>query len=164
VHMAYYRFEIESPFTPTEVISKIQAVTKSPEGFFGSLKKGFFPFDKPLVPFVGRVDIESFQIHRDIRYRNSFLPIISGRIESTPTGSHVRVTMRMHLLVSLFMVIWFSGVASAIWASAFGSKLQSTAGLVAPIGMFAFGIFLVSLCFFPEAIKAKKIIEAALKK
>jgi hypothetical protein len=162
--MAYYRFEVESSLLPAEVESKVRAITRDPDGFLGSLKKGFFPFETPLVPFIGHVDSESFQIRRDIRYRNSFLPIILGRVEATPAGSHVRVTMRIHIFVAMFMSIWFSGVGFAIWATTIGGKSHGTFSFGGPLGMFAFGIALVSFCFFPEAMKAKKIIETTLKK
>jgi hypothetical protein len=45
-------------------------------------------------PFIGSVQDHSFRIRRDIRYRNSFLPLVWGHIVPTPTGTRVIVTVR----------------------------------------------------------------------
>lgn len=57
-------------------------------------------------PYQGKVVGNSFNISRIISYRNSFLPRISGSIETTFSGSLIRVKMRPHVAVIVFMCIW----------------------------------------------------------
>lgn len=56
--------------------------------------------------FNGKVSDENFKIHRNIRYRNSFLPILCGSFEHHPAGTLVSVRMRLHYLVMAFLVFF----------------------------------------------------------
>ena len=48
-------------------------------------------------PYQGGVTPAEFKIARVINYRNSFLPMVIGRIRSEPVGSVVEVILRPHL-------------------------------------------------------------------
>jgi hypothetical protein len=120
-----------------------------------SLFAGWGSRDPGCLPFIGTVYEDSFRVRRDIRYRNSFLPMVWGRLESIPSGTRVFVTMFIHPLVALFMVFWLGMVAH--WAS------RSSPGSFIVWGMFAFGIVLTAAGFFPEAIKAKNLITKAVQ-
>jgi hypothetical protein len=114
-----------------------------------------WPFGIPVTaPFIGSVSDDWFKIHRDIRYRNSFLPMIRGRVTPNGFGSRVDVTMSLHPLVGLFMIFWLGGVG----LSAFAIRSASS---VIPVGMFIFGAALTAAGFFPEAMKAKQLISNA---
>jgi hypothetical protein len=57
--------------------------------------------------FEGVVSRTRFTIVRIIQYRNSFLPVITGTIKPRPQGgTRIEVTMRLHWLVTAFMIIW----------------------------------------------------------
>jgi len=60
--------------------------------------------------FVGHVDDERFRITRRIAYRNSFLPIVSGKVDATPTGAHVRVSMKPHTFMIVFAAVWVAAL------------------------------------------------------
>jgi hypothetical protein len=117
------------------------------ELFFGRKQK----VGDPL--FVGSVRGMSFSIRRYIQGgRNSFLPLISGRLLSIETGTRVKVTMFIHPLSATFTAFWLAGVG---WSALKGHSLI-------PAGMFIFGIALMFGCFVPEVIKAKRLLVAAL--
>lgn len=67
--------------------------------------------------YQGSLDQGRFNITRIISYRNSFLPVIQGEVQPEVNGCTVRISMRLHLLVLVFMLIWFGGIGlSAITA------------------------------------------------
>jgi len=143
----FYRFQIEVN-VPTQVVAeRLRSIVREKPGFWESMA---WMSRGPASPaFVGTVQDDSFKIRRDIRYRNSFLPLIRGRIVPTGTGTRVSVTMFLHPLVAVFMTCWL-GIAGNI-ASA------SPVPLV-PWGMCIFGVALTIGGFFPEALKAKRLI------
>ena len=106
-------------------------------------------------PFIGTVQDDSFRLRRDIRYRNSFLPLVWGRFISTPTGTRVSVTMFIHPLVALFMAFWLGMVG-------YGALKDRSTPPVVLWGMFIFGLALTAGGFFPEAIKARRLISATV--
>lgn len=109
--------------------------------------------------FIGKIENDSFKIHRNISYRNSFLPNICGSLEPHPLGTKVSIRMRLHLLVIAFLIFWifqavkftlpFSGI---IWAD---------------IGQLVFlvgaPLLMTYLAFWFEAKKAKIILEELYK-
>ena len=60
--------------------------------------------------FNGEILEESFKIQRNITYKNSFLPVIIGKIKETENGSEIYIKMRLNHLVKGFMTFWFSFV------------------------------------------------------
>src|SRR5262245_27107479 len=74
------------------------------------------------TPFVGRVDGGTFKFHRVFFGRNSFIPIISGRIVQGEGGAVVQGTMRLHLAVAAFMVVWMSMPLAALVSLLTGSS------------------------------------------
>jgi hypothetical protein len=113
-------------------------------------------FDIPArAPFLGVVQDESFKIRRDIRYRNSFLPILRGRLTAHGLGTRVSVTMALHPLVAIFMGVWLGMVGFGIF------RVPSSHSLI-PVGMFLFGVALPLAGFIPEAVKAKRLLSDAL--
>jgi hypothetical protein len=70
-----------------------------PPGLKGALREWARPLDAPISKFVGRVDSSSFKLRRNIRYRNSFLPVIRGYVMPTATGTDVQVRIVAPALV-----------------------------------------------------------------
>jgi hypothetical protein len=150
--MPIYRFQIDVNAPPQVVAERLKSIVGEEPGFWGSM--AWRSRGSTDSSFVGTVEDDSFRIRRDIRYRNSFLPLIWGRITLTGTGSRIYVTMFLHPLVALFMVFWL------VMAGNFALNLQPPS-LVA-VGMFIFGVVLTVAGFFPEAIKAKRLISEAV--
>lgn len=107
-------------------------------------------------PFIGSVQAESFAIRRDIRGRNSFLPRIKGRIIPAPTGSRISMTMFIHPFTALFMIFWLGIVGN-------GALMATSRTALIPWGMFIFGVALTAGGFFPEALKAKRMLSALFR-
>ena len=73
-------------------------------------------------------------------------------------GAHVRVTMRMHVFVQLFMAIWMMGTtAGALLISLASLRHRSVVGVVA-IGLPVAGFALMGFSFRYEARKLEQIL------
>jgi len=121
--------------------------------------------------FMGEVGEGRFSLQRDINYRNSFLPFITGSIAPSQTGagSDVTVDMKMHKLVTIFTGFWLlmvSFFAVVVLIAAANGKASLKPGEVFPLFipflMLAFGITLSQVCFRIEAKKAEKFLRSTL--
>jgi len=140
-----------------EVITRLRKNIKEKKKFFDRS----YHFDNFSQPYAGTLKENDFKISREINYRNSFLPVISGRVEQERKGTIISIKMRPHLAVLIFMVFWFSGVS--IGALAFtlpvltGGDFEG-ASLI-PVGMLVFGYLLTTLGFKYESKKSRKFFE-----
>ena len=130
---------------------------------FGSRieKQQWMRFSRGGSRFQGSFSSNSFTMSRIIGYRNSFNPIILGKVEPLGEGSFIRLIMRPHMAVSIFMSIWFSGVFIGVGAVTFGffsGKTPAHPMLLIPFGMLLFGVALVSGGFWFEASKQKSML------
>lgn len=66
--------------------------------------------------FTGNVDGYRFVIHRKMgRFeRNSFVPIIKGNIENHPQGAEIKLIIRLHLAVAVFLACFSAGVLYSV--------------------------------------------------
>jgi hypothetical protein len=159
--MPLYRFELVSALSEPAVMERLRLLTRPKRGFWESIRDAFRRPEASWPPFVGTVSKDGFRVYRDIRYRNSFLPIVSGRVEQTSDGTRVSVAMYLHPLAALFMLFWLSAVAIGA-VSAYAK--HGLAGASIPAGMFVFGVALVCGGFFPEAFKAKKLLRDGINR
>jgi hypothetical protein len=115
--------------------------------------------ESPDLPFLGEVKEGSFKIWRDIKGRNSFLPLMHGEVIPAHRGSRVKVVMIPHAAAILFIFFWLA------YAVFFGIGAVSPDEWMAPevVGLVVFAIGLVAFCFFPEALGARKILEEKLR-
>jgi len=74
------------------------------------------------------------------------------------------VTMFLHPLVTVFMIIWFSGLGYGIVKLWVHRNEAVPFAILVPAAMFLFGVALMLVCFIPEAIKAKRLLESAVDK
>lgn len=152
--MPFYRFEIEVNAPPPAVVERLRRIVRGKLSFRESLRQSF-PFNQAEgALFIGSVMDDCFKMRRNIRYRNSFLPIIRGRIASYGVGTRVSVTMFLHPIVAIFMIFWLGMIASVAVSHPTASPIQW--------GMLAFGIALSVGGFIPEVIKARRLISEAI--
>jgi hypothetical protein len=157
--MAFYRFQFHSRLGAQAVLERIQSLTRDPPGFGQSFKESFGWRPAAVPPFIGKAEGSNFNLHRDIRYRNSFLPRIRGHIDVDAEGTRIDVTMHLHPFAFVFMLFWLGGVGLAgIAMLSHGRPPQS----LIPLGMFAFGVALTLGGFFPEAFKARRLLEQGI--
>jgi hypothetical protein len=160
--MPFYRFQIQSRLTTETILVRIRALVRESPGFWQSVREslGRRPDDSP--PFIGRVEGNRFRMRRDIRYRNSFLPQVHGSVVPNPVGANVKVTMYLHPLVVGFMLFWLGTVGLGALVG-FTNQRESMGPALIPAGMFLFGIGLVVGGFYPEAYKARRLLEQGIR-
>lgn len=150
--MPFYSFNLDVDMPPQAVAERLKSIVGQTPGLLESM--AWRRRDPGGPAFIGTVSDSSFRMRRDIQYRNSFLPLIRGRFGAIGTGTWVSVTMFIHPLVALFIVFCL-GVALSV-------ALSDQAGSWMGWGFFAFGIALTAAGFFPEAMKARRLISEAL--
>ena len=61
---------------------------------------------KDAREFRGEIRENSFRIVRRVQFRNSFAPILEGRVNSIDGGSELSVAMFVPTSVLLFVIVW----------------------------------------------------------
>jgi hypothetical protein len=108
--------------------------------------------------YEGTVDRNGFEITRIIGYRNSFLPVISGRIKATESQTVITITMRLHLFVRVFLTIW-CGMAILFLVIYITKSIQERLfdpATLLPIALLIFMYSLTTRSFKMESKKAKE--------
>jgi hypothetical protein len=154
--MKYLPFEnitYKTKLTPHEVMERIQRVVE-PERSFQLFRASRARREKPYQGFVYR---SSFLATRNIQYRNSFNPTISGTIAQEGDHTIVNVKMRLPLFVSAFMAIWCGGVLFAVVMIVIRSFQENKfhSMMFVPLLMLVFGYGLVTGAFKFESIKSR---------
>lgn len=149
----YENFTINTSLHPEIVRQKLLAVVEPRKAIRWNINN----YGKP---YEGEVGDHSFEINRIINYRNSFLPIIKGRIYPEGMGSKIDIKMAMHPFVIVFMSIWL-GIVGNIWilaaiATIAEGKFESS--ILAASGMLLVGLLLPLIGFKPEASSSKQFL------
>lgn len=151
--MTFLPFEtiiIDTPLTKEETISNLRSNIER--------EKTFCLWNKSdTKAFEGQLTTNEFEIKRIISYRNSFLPIIKGRIETFGTGTRLTVNMRLHVAVMTFMAVWFGFVGLFFIASLSSLEDRSDTSLF-PLGMLLFGYPLTMGGYLFESYRTKEIL------
>ena len=97
--------KFSSPYSPELAASKLsQQITETPILFFPVCEDSL----------IGKVKVKGVKLQWVMRgMRNSFNPIFKGNFRSTPTGSELIGTYRLSRFVTLFLCVWFGGLAAA---------------------------------------------------
>lgn len=164
--LPYHHLTINTPLTPAQVHQKLNEVIE-PKKLLRSR------FSKDHKAYQGTLKDNKFEVSRIINYRNSFLPLISGKIEPDLGGSVINITMKPHIFVIIFMLIWLSTTGGffllSIIAFLLGSGFAEITGpapwmaIVGPAFMFIFGYALFTGGFRFEANSSIKFFETLFK-
>lgn len=122
-------------------------------------------------PYEGKVSTTSFTMNRIIDYRNSFLPVIRGKIISLAGQTRVEINMRPAAGPLIFMSIWlgFVGVICisllTVAVIHFNEVFKNgvNGATVIPFAMLLFGILLQKFAFRSESKEAKRFLATLLK-
>lgn len=117
-------------------------------------------------PYRGAVTGLSFRMIRNINYRNSFIPVIRGRVTCISGQTQVMISMRPIGFIIVFMAFWLglTGlVCIGILLSGilqFRQIIQSgfTPAVIIPFIMFAFGSGLFLYGFKSESTESKQFL------
>jgi hypothetical protein len=158
----YSRQTIETRLSVTQALERLARVIRPPHSRWEAVEAGLSWEEEAVPPFVGRIDGNHFIIRRVIRYRNSFRPLISGRVAPVVSGSRIDIVLRLTAPVALVMGVWlamaFAAAAAGVWHSLRTSEARGLLALAFPV----FGCGLVTLGFIPEKRKAIKLLTDAL--
>ncbi|MGM9496707.1 hypothetical protein BH720_000690 [Desertifilum tharense IPPAS B-1220] len=117
-------------------------------------------WDIPDKPYEGEIGDRTFRISRILNNRNSFAPLIIGRIKEQGTGSQIEIEMKLHPFVKFFILFWLGavGIGCIGVAIAILSRQRFELPLLIPYGMFIFGALLPFVGFKPEAHRSKQFL------
>ena len=148
----YKQFVIDTAYSP-EQLQNLLAQAVMPRR---SWAERFRPAAKP---FEGEVTADGFRISRSINYRNSFLPVITGRFSASDRGTRIEIRMSLHPAVVIFAFVWLSGVGSCALISV-GSWFTGNfeTGSLIPPAMLVFFYVMVMGGFQWEANQAEPLL------
>ena len=98
----FRKIVISSSLTEVELLNRLSEMVDLEKSVF-SLK-----YANPSKKYVGKVEGKTFKIYRKIKGRNSFIPIIQGTIIDNIAARNIKINMRLHFAVILFL-LWVSG-------------------------------------------------------
>lgn len=150
--LPFEKHYLRTRLSKEQVIERLQESIEPEKSFgFGSFN---FSYTKP---YVGKIYGDTFEIKRAINYRNSFLPLIKGVVNSEIGRTKINITLKPHDFVIAFMTIWFGGVTIGCVATTYVMLTDDfNPFLVIPFAMLLFGIALVVGAFKTESSKSKK--------
>jgi hypothetical protein len=132
-----------------------------------------FSFSPPRYskPYSGYIRANFFEMTRNISYRNSFLPLITGTVSTESGQTQVTIIMKPVLFVTIFMCIWlgFAGLVSLIVTLGALTELNRSVhtafdpAMLIPYGMFAFGYLLFFFAFKFESGPSARFLEDLLE-
>lgn len=160
--LPWHRFVLLSPLSPEQAHAALVARVRK-----GSMLFSWEVREHDDVPFRGSVEARSFRFVRRIRYRNSFLPVISGTLEPRGEGTLVTIRMRLLLPMAIFSSLWLGAVgyfmvATLIDAFAPGHGASSPGFVAFPLGMLLFFCLMVTWGFGYEADVAEERLRVVL--
>ncbi|MEM6264266.1 MAG: hypothetical protein AAGI38_17255 [Bacteroidota bacterium] len=161
-YLPYENLTYRTPLTPEEILKRIDDVIEPKKMF--RMKGGFWG-NSDHKPYEGSIKDLSFKMTRIISYRNSFLPVIKGKIGRDINGTKVEVSMRLNSFVLVFMAIWMAGVGLACVVMLPLFTFEGTFDYLnlIPYGMLLFGHVLVTGGFKYESTRSKKDLATFLK-
>jgi hypothetical protein len=153
--LPWRRYEIDTHLRSDQCVQALQAIVEPRKWF--RWPRGQSPND-----FEGEVTAHRFSLRRIIRYRNSFLPIISGIFGAEPGGTRVSISMRPHWFALVFWIFWMTGVLIGAAAVLFAGRKWHSAESILFVIMLAFGYLICVIPFGIEAEKARQILADVL--
>lgn len=106
--------------------------------------------------FEGFIEGDALHMRRIIGYRNSFLPVVTGRIEDAPGGARVRIAMRPFIFVMVFMAIWLFAFGAILLSG--GSDMTIFAALIVLVAYA-----MITGGFWFEAAKQERTLREILQ-
>ena len=157
--MPIYKFQIYTPLTQERVLARIEAITAEPESFMESTRKKYRRRSvKQTRPFRGEVVRDSFKLERAIHPRYAWHVQIHGHVDVAPRGSRMAVIMYLHPLAMLLICGCLLIASWRMWEA-----FNSSKPLFAWVFMFIGAVAITCINFFPGAVKARRLLETAIK-
>jgi hypothetical protein len=117
-------------------------------------------------PFLGEVGPDRFKIVRNINYRNSWMPVLVGRITQEGANAVIRVRLRLVTFVLVFTSFWIVmatfGALAITWRSFSATDPSRWISLLI-LGFPAFGYALCMGGFLYERERTLKALKDLLQ-
>ena len=152
-HFISYQTKLESQ----EVLQRLDEVV---EPYKTWRWKGIWKeaFDNP---YEGKITGQTFEISRLTNYKNSFKPIIKGKVKQKNYGTLIEVELGLHLIVKLIGLFWLGGVFLGFLAFYFSAGPEDGFEPLAliPLAMIAFAYIIMMIAFQYEVKKTSAFFE-----
>ncbi|MFT3705126.1 MAG: hypothetical protein QM802_22355 [Agriterribacter sp.] len=165
--LPFENYVLTTNLSVEEVLKRMADNIQPKEGF-----KFFAGFNRNYAkPYTGYIIGRTFTMNRNINYRNSFLPVITGQIVIVSGKTAVKIKMQLGTVVLIFMSFWLGViglVCIGILVAGFSEHGQvfsnefSPAFLI-PFGMLVFGCLLTHFGFKGESKKSKAFLANLLE-
>lgn len=164
--LPYEQYTFVTKLSTTEVAKRIAENSQ--------LRPKIISFTRRETPdklFTGFVSGDKFELSRVIQYKNSFLPLIKGKMTSFLGKTEISITMAPVLPVLIFMAFWL-GVVTLVCVGMliygmnnFHRLLKEgiELPLLIPFFMWIGGVAMFSFGFKSESKRAKKLLVELLE-
>lgn len=164
--LPYENYVLTTRLSSDEVLKRIGDNIQQKQGFnLSTFSRNY------TKPYTGQINGKAFTISRNIDYRNSFLPVITGQIATDLGQTQINIKMRPVIFVLIFISFWL-GIVGLVCIgmllaglSHFRQLLQNgfSPMFLIPFGMFAFGCLLTYFAFKVESKKSKEFLATLLE-
>lgn len=146
-----HRFEIQSPLAPKAALDALKAHVEERAMF----RVGMWPSSKNDTRFQGEITADGFSISRIIGYRNSFLPVVTGKVHGGGSRSTIAVDMKLHSIAVLLLIAIMIPFLLAVSVLAFAPDAMGMLSLLL-LPALAYGGVLWGFWF--EAEKQERVL------
>ncbi|MDR3022710.1 hypothetical protein [Chryseobacterium sp.] len=147
-YLPYERITYKTNLSEQEVLTRLS-------GFVEPKKSGLGR--NPIKDYEGSINKNRFDISRVIKNRNSFLPQINGAIQENNYGTEIEVTMKLDVLVFIFLIFWCSIAIGIFITIGLTEKIMSLEFFM-PLLMLLFVYALAMVGFKIESKKSKEYL------
>ncbi|TDQ17439.1 hypothetical protein DFQ04_2092 [Algoriphagus boseongensis] len=145
--LPYHTETLVSVLSKKEVLGHLMRVTRE-VNFMDTRTQG-----GPEIKFNGMIGQEGFRISRSIRRGETFLPLMRGKVESTPRGSIIFLTYQLFPGAIFFLSFW-SIVLLGFTAFYFAGVKNYTYGSIC---LILGGLnYLLGIFFFQRQVKLSR--------
>lgn len=116
----------------------------------------------PIKEYEGSVNSNSFEIQRVIKNRNSFLPQISGTIQKNNGETQIKIIMKLHWVVFVFLIFWCGFVVLFLIGILVMEDLKSLEFFL-PMFMLLFVYALTMYGFKSESKKSREYLKKSFE-
>jgi hypothetical protein len=164
--LPFEKYVLVTTLTPEEVLRRLGNAIQAENDYTWSAFRRVY-----RKPYRGAVTGLTFRMIRNINYRNSFIPVIRGRVTSISGQTEIMINMRPVGFIIVFMSFWL-GLTGLVCIGIllngifqFREILQNGFSLafIIPFIMFAFGSGLFLYGFKSESNQSKEFLADLLK-
>jgi|GEM_PF-405486 len=164
--LPFEKYVLATDLSVEEVLKRLTGCMQSESNYSWSSFRRIY-----TKPYRGAVSGLTFRMIRNINYRNSFLPVIRGRVTSLSGPTEVLITMRPSAFVLVFMAFWLGMTGLVCIGIIVAGIAQSrqilhngfSPAFIIPFVMFAFGSGLTLFAFKSESNESKGFLADLLK-